>query len=76
MTGDLVQIAVGIFFVSWAWTFPRWRGYLRERMVAAGREHRFDTRWEIAAMTAIGRYLVPAMGVVLVASAALALARR
>jgi hypothetical protein len=67
MSGDLVQVGVGLFFVSWRWWFPRWLHGMRSRMTDPARLDRFDARFT-RVFGAIGTYAVPVLGLVLVIS--------
>ncbi len=67
MVGDVLQIAVGLYFVSWIWWFPSWLTAMRHRAAEQGQLDRFNERFGRVPI-AIGLYGVPAMGVVLVVS--------
>jgi hypothetical protein len=66
MSGDLIQIGVGLFFLSWFVWFPGWLARLRQRSADAGGLATFDRRSKPLAL--LGRYGVPGLGAILVLS--------
>lgn len=67
MDEALVQIAIGLFFVSWIWAFPRWLVSVRKRVADKGAVANFDSRIGRTVIV-IGRYGVPGLGMVLIIS--------
>jgi hypothetical protein len=68
MSGDIVQIAVGVFFLSWLWLFPEWLMRTRDRLSARGGDlEHFDARFG-RRLILVGDYGVPALGLLLVGS--------
>jgi hypothetical protein len=67
MVDDVAQIAIGIVLASGYWTFPRWLARVRRDALKRGQLERFDQRFG-RVPRALGQYVAPAIGVVLILS--------
>jgi len=65
VSGDLTQLGIGAFFLTWLWFFPIWLDSVRRRMGQRGRRAYFNAHFP-SELIIFGRYGVPLLGVILI----------